>query len=102
MIRGILASSVCVSVPLAPSAAVTFPKASKMGAQAPRPQTVFLVIYRVSRLLHVLQVRKQPWHAGDGLGRSLLQTLLLRNCFHLMLRQPCQQAFPDARGMQKH
>jgi len=33
----------------------------------------------------VLQVRKQPWHAGDGFRRSLLQTLLLRivstSCF---------------------
>ena len=50
----------------------------------------------------MLQVGEQFWQAGEGLRRSLLQTVLLGDGLHVMLRQPGQQAFPDARGMQKH
>jgi len=54
IMRGMLASSVCVNVPLAPSAAVTFPMVSKMGRRGTARLTIFFIIHGVSRLLDVL------------------------------------------------
>src|SRR6267378_925727 len=71
-------------------------------AKAPRTQTIFFVIHGVARLLHVLQVSNEFRNRRNGFRRPLFQSLLLHHGFDFMFRQPGQQTFPHARGMQKH